>query len=1227
MNRHLFSLKGRIFTVFLILFDVVVIFGLFLHYRSSDPKERVKHLEASLDADYRNLQEQNRRLSAVSFDKALQLAGQLVEDGRIDGFRGYQSDSLKFWSDNKVAFPVILHASDSTMPAVRTCGPGWVLLSAIKFQGRSLLIYDHIYNQYAVENGFLHTGFLKRAGGGDGLKISGDESGFPVELNGRTAFQVRVDQPQSLADVNEWFLLFSVVVNFPGWVYAGFRVMRRRQRRAGLLSGLLAKLAVVVCCWALMGVVVHVISGVHPGGLFGPVVFASGLFNPNLAMLTLNITGILMLSFIIYGKFRKKVNAIGPLQSSVFLVSAALGFRLMVYGFRQMVSHSSVQLDTVSITSFSVYSLLIYGLIFLVFLAWFLPLVPLFSDVWNKGKREKLLMLVVYLSALLLMAIPSYRGLDALLKELMLAGGAFFVFGFTRLPGKSFLSVSFPWLLVIIGLLAALVTGYVSSAIKEKELMKRQAIARNFLMNSRDPLAEQHLKDALVAVKEDRLLAGQVSAFFNDSLSSGQIIDYLRTKYFKGYLRRFTTQITLCFPSDLLNVTGYTEAVSCSSFFKQKMTNASLVDSAGVWFFENAVQPRGYLCYVPVRFSKAVLNIYIEVVPQSVSRGIGIPEIALMELADKNGDFRRYSYARYSNNELISHAGDFAYWRTFPSAVLTKKTDTEQIVGNWSHMVVASGPQSVGVISLPARTLFNQVTLFSYLFIGFGLMLLAGLMIVRMRFQRDFMLGSFRSRLQGTVFVLIFFSLLVIGASSIYFIIRLNEKKNMALLSDKSHSILIELQHNLSAYDHLTKADSSYLEGLLDKLSDVFFTDINLYDAKGFLIASSQPDAYKTGFAAGYMDSEAYQVMVKKAESKLIHLESLGNQQYLSSYLPFVNANNDVLAYLNLPSFSRQEELRSEISSFLVTLINVYAVVLMVASIIGLSVARLLTRPLQMVAKHLAGVKFGLANRKIDWQGTDELGLLIREYNQMIDELDSDAIELKIKEREATWHEMARQIAHEIKNPLTPLRLNVQHLQKAWTDNSPDFGDRLNRFSEVMNEQIDRLTTLASEFGRHGSLPEPKSEPFEVNDFLRRLVALFSAENNEITVRSDADPIIMESDRGLLELIFTNLIKNAVQSVPDGRAPEIAIEVISDLQAQFEFRVSDNGKGISKGEYARIFTPYFTTKTHGSGVGLHLVSQLVSRLNGKIWFESEVNRGTVFFLRFPIGHTPRVTTE
>ena len=305
-------------------------------------------------------------------------------------------------------------------------------------------------------------------------------------------------------------------------------------------------------------------------------------------------------------------------------------------------------------------------------------------------------------------------------------------------------------------------------------------------------------------------------------------------------------------------------------------------------------------------------------------------------------------------------------------------------------------------------------------------------------------------------------------------------------------------------------------------------------------------------------------------------------------------------------------------NSILSKLLNLYVFLFITAIGLIYLLAGQITRPLAILGRKLLDIDLGKDNRKIEWHHQDELGHLISQYNNMIDQLDSSAEVLARNERDHAWKEMAKQVAHEIKNPLTPMKLTIQHLQMRAKNHSSDLDQHVNRASNTLIEQIDNLVRIANDFSQFGKMPQASNDKIILNEVITSVHDLFrKREDMDIQCFVPIDNLYVFADKDHLIRIFNNIIKNAIQAIPLNRKGRIVIRLNKDHHNAI-VSITDNGIGIPDDQKSKVFRPNFTTKSSGTGLGLAMCNKMIHSMNGNISFETEVEKGSVFFVSIPL---------
>ncbi|MCU0433707.1 MAG: ATP-binding protein [Bacteroidia bacterium] len=613
--------------------------------------------------------------------------------------------------------------------------------------------------------------------------------------------------------------------------------------------------------------------------------------------------------------------------------------------------------------------------------------------------------------------------------------------------------------------------------------------------------------------------------------------------------------------------------------------------------------------------------LFLELESKLMVQEIGFPELLLDRELGINKKLINYSYAKYKNDELLNHSGKYTY-NIHPGELNTKLSHEFIKYEDWNHLVFRPDTHTLVILSKPQLGWLGRVTTFSYLFAMFSLLLIT-VFSLRQLVTVGFTFSNltFKSRIQLVFVFIVLASLGLFGVGSIIFIRDQYQNKNEEIISDKTHSVRLEIEAYLKEKNYsLNPAFANYL---LNDISNVFGTDVNMFDLRGNLYASSRQKLFDEGLISRKMNPEAFNELSIKGASEFIHDEHIGNLDYLSAYLPVRNKDGQLEAYLNFPYFARQSALEKEISQFLVALINIYVLLFALSVLAAIFVSNYLTHPLRLIQEKMRQVKLGKTNDPIQWHNHDEIGSLVFEYNRMITELAQSAEKLAQSERESAWREMAKQVAHEIKNPLTPMRLSIQLFERAYKDKAPGIDEKIERMSKTLIEQIDTLASIANAFSDFAKMPKVTSERMDLLQMARNTVELFRDTSEGMDISFDAGNLTeaqISADKEQLVRVFNNLLKNAVQAIPEERTGKITVTLTrqpTDTGPRYLLAFADNGTGIADEVIDKIFVPNFTTKTAGMGLGLAMVKNIVEHCGGKIWFETAKDKGTTFFVSFP----------
>ncbi len=402
----------------------------------------------------------------------------------------------------------------------------------------------------------------------------------------------------------------------------------------------------------------------------------------------------------------------------------------------------------------------------------------------------------------------------------------------------------------------------------------------------------------------------------------------------------------------------------------------------------------------------------------------------------------------------------------------------------------------------------------------------------------------------------------------------------------------------------------------IHELSDIHNVEINIYSLNGNLLKSS-----KASFSVDSISPPIPKYIIKLVQSSIekryVDIKSVDGIKNRSSYTQIKDDKFKPLGILNLPYVDDDSFYENEIQEFLIRLSQVYFFMLIIAFALAYFLASYITQSLKTISDKINETSLNQKNEKIVIEANSrEINSLIKAYNAMVDKLEESATMLAQSEREQAWREMAKQVAHEIKNPLTPMRLTVQSFERKFNPEDPDLKQKLNDYTKTLIQQIDTMTSVASAFSNFASMPAQQNETLNVVEVVEFSLDIFNEEY--IIFESDEEEIITIMDRTQLIRIITNLVKNAIQAIPDEKTEKSILVAVKRVENNVNITVKDNGIGIELEYIEHIFEPKFTTKTSGMGLGLGIIKNIIENYKGTITFETELGKGTTFIVSLPI---------
>ena len=467
------------------------------------------------------------------------------------------------------------------------------------------------------------------------------------------------------------------------------------------------------------------------------------------------------------------------------------------------------------------------------------------------------------------------------------------------------------------------------------------------------------------------------------------------------------------------------------------------------------------------------------------------------------------------------------------------------------------------------------------------------------------------------IVLIIMASILLASISIIQF---KNEAKeyHQERLERKEDAIKEHINYVLSTTTYpLTNENLSLIfKDKIHELAQIHSIEINIYSLDGKLLKSSK-ESFSVDKVSPPIPKYILKLVRSSIEKRYVDIKTIDGLKNRSSYSQIKDDKFKTLGILNLPYVEDDGFYKNELNSFLIRLGQVYSFMLIVAFALAYFLSTYITKSLKTISDKLSETSLNQKNKKIVLEASSkEINLLIKAYNGMVDKLEKSAVKLAQSEREEAWREMAKQVAHEIKNPLTPMRLTVQNFQRRFDPSDNDVRQNMKDYSDTLIQQIDTMSAVASAFSNFASMPAQQNETLNVVNVVDLAMDIFNEEY--IVFKSEPPEIISKIDRTQLIRIITNLVKNAIQAIPENQETKSVIVTIKKDQNNVLITVADNGIGIQPKDIGRIFEPKFTTKSSGMGLGLGIIKNIIENYKGTITFETEFGKGTTFIVSLPI---------
>ncbi len=1148
---------------------------------------------------------------------------------------------LSYWNTNQYYVDdADLYHSDSIHFVNYQNGYFELIKKQVILRGKQIMIVGliPIYHAYFIQNKYLQPDFDGFKGLGKLYEISSVQAGYPIYgLNGIALCGVNLQPGKTFSPYNTTtIILRTLSIILLLFFFNAIAIELAGYGKA--LQGFII-LAVSVIILRIFSYYLPFPFDFSQLPLFDPAIYASNSIHPSLGDLLINV----VILFWLVNFYKNNLHTHLQLHFSEPVLKIIAYLQIIILGaicflfagiIKSLVLDSKISFDVANFFSLNIYTIVSFSILCLLTLSFFSITQLLLDRVYSQAIPLNIQLFIIAVEGLLYASIK-IGGSSTITNIAVLAWLLCFliIFHYRKQDiNRSLYHTTFFifWVMFFASSVAAMVM-YQNKLV---ELEQRKRIAEK-LASQADPSGENLLNIAMTNF-DDKFLLQNFNRLDSD-FTNKYLKDSLISSNFSGYLNKYETHI-YTFDS-LFHPLFNDDTTNYATIRTIVLRRAKLTSIPGLYTYTTNGNRLGYL------FEKDILSgeknilgyFFVIVIPKKFASEALYPEL-FAQIDDFSNELNgNYAYAVYNNGKIVNSYNDYS----FPIQVNKQISSIAQITfinkNGYNELWYNAENGRQILIVRKNEWILESLTLFAYLFCSFLLLIFllhTVQFLLLKRFSWKEIKTSFvfdiRSQINLTIISISLFSFIVIGAATIsFFINRFNKNKEDKLF--KSVQLIgTEIQNKINAemvFDDAVGVNDFTTGGVREKkiidIAEMHNVDINYYDAAGNLKASTQPYIYNKHLLNNKMNPLAYFELLHLKKSRFEQNEQIGTLRFLSVYTPIIDEQGNTYAYLNIPYLNSQVELKQEISGFLATLINLNAFIFLVAGAIAFLITNRITASFSLIADKMKAISLGKKNEELTWEKQDEIGVLIQEYNKMVHQLEASAEALAKSEREGAWREMARQVAHEIKNPLTPMKLSIQFLQKAINDkqyDSAQLNSLTNRVTLTLIEQIDQLSKIAGDFSQFANIGNVQLEYFDVSDVIRSLVQLHSADSHvKISWKKEIGYFGLYADKTQIQRLFTNLIKNAFEAVEGGGTnPTVHIHQ-ANVANNILISVTDNGSGIPDEFIGKIFSPNFTTKSSGTGLGLAICRGIVEKANGKIWFVTKQTIGTTFYVQLPFG--------
>lgn len=735
------------------------------------------------------------------------------------------------------------------------------------------------------------------------------------------------------------------------------------------------------------------------------------------------------------------------------------------------------------------------------------------------------------------------------------------------------------------------------------------------LSNDRNPELEKTLNEIEDLIMEDQNIVAAISNEFGSQIIQNRIKEY----YLNNFDEAYDITVSLIQEKDRM---GY-------ALFNEIIDNSTVITYGGRFLFrydkQGLGQYAGVFLYLDRRLG--VTRMILQIEPKSNKEGRGYHNIlSHFQNSPSINIPSIYSYAKYMDGRLTTSNGTFPYPNVsdiYEGLLTDGKYIAIYRTEGHVHFIVLTSDGEIVVLSRPQRTGLLYFTSLSYLFLAMTLMSL--LIPTRRKTMKSFKSNYFRTRISIIIFVSSFLLLSCMAMVSITFVYKRNEQNMFDMMKARVGTMNSMFESRVRNAESWRELNTTSFNSRLNDIGNTTKSDITLYTPEGKLFTSTSPEIFESRVLGSRMKTQAFQSIRSRSKRFYIMEEDVDGYSYWTIYAPLINSNGKIIAILCAPYTDTDYDFMKESFFHAAIIINVFILLLIMSLVITNRIINSMFTPLIEMGKKMSGGSIGNLEYII-YKREDEISSLVDAYNRMVKDLSDSTRQLAQAERDNAWSQMARQVAHEIKNPLTPIKLEIQRLIRLKQNNNPKWIEKFDQVMAVVLEHIQILSDTANEFSTFAKLYTEEPVLMNLDKVLQDQITIFdNKENIHISYMGLENAQIMGPKPQLIR-VFVNLMTNAIQAVeiqqkeaiergevpPEGKILICLRHGTKD--GFYDIAIDDNGPGVKGENLDKLFTPNFTTKTGGTGLGLAICRNIIEKCDGEICYQKSFALGGASFV-------------